>query len=142
MRRTSIVLVVLSLLSLTLFMSICGGCSGVDAKAAMSKEIDGNVGLSVSRECSTQPVSALADNAAAFNRYVEVATVNPFAYWFGPKLMLVTPGFYQSLQKAADLSNQNLRRATTRPTMTQIPEWLDNEAIWMTDVQAKKNATH
>lgn len=65
----------------------------------------------------SEAVSRVQGNAQAFRRWADTATINLFAYLFGPKEILATAKWYGHIQRNAIRAEEDAKRATTRPAL-------------------------
>lgn len=128
------------LLAGCLVMLSLASCSGLIAKPDTARQIGDDVYLMTARVGTTQPAPAIAENAVRFEFYHDTATVNLWAYLFGPKSLYVTAVIYGDLEKKAALSAEYDRRMkastqpSTQPVATNPTYWLNAEAVWMTNI--------
>jgi hypothetical protein len=126
-----------------LFLALCaglGGCTDLQAKGPMSKYIDAETLNAQVRIASTQPDVAIADNALVFDTIYGHATVNWFAYAFGPKQVFCTAVIYVDLQKKAAQGDNFRRQAATQPAETA--SWkkvLELEKTWLENIKKERD---
>lgn len=127
------------LLPVLLIGLLLAGCSGLIASHSIAPQIDTDAALMTARVTTTQPAVALADNAKAFDGYYATATINPFAFWFGPKQLLVNATIYADLQGKAIRADEYASRAASQPALVNNRSRLQMESEWMHNIKREKD---
>jgi hypothetical protein len=118
---------------------VCG-CSGLIANKEMSKVIDANAVLGTQQlaRIMAQPytveqaVPLVAANTLAFTQYRNAATMNPFAFLFGGKSILVNAAYWKELNTKSALSDEvpTWSDLFTAEDYNHVLQWQAGSLIW------------
>ncbi len=140
---------VLGVLIIALFffaLASIGGCSQVQARASTAVLIDTQAVCSQAiieqiasgQLATTQASDQVSANAAHAQAIFQKTTVNPFAYLFGPKELLASPGWYENIRMIQVVCVIDARRAETQPALA--PQYAGQEARLFLTLKAVKDA--
>ena len=112
---------------LAMFTFAVAGCSGLQARGAMSAAIDSNAAYAAQNQPAAivgsipaiQADAELAKNAVIFQSYADAATVNWFAYAFGNKTIYVNATYADLLNRTAMLGKATTQSAASQPVATK-----------------------
>jgi hypothetical protein len=117
-----------------------GGCSGLIANKEMSKVIDANAALGTQQltRIMAQPYTAeqatplIAANTLAFTQYRNAATMNPLAFLFGGKSILVNAAYWKEINTKSALSDTipTWSDQFTPEDYNHVLQWQAGSLVW------------
>lgn len=128
------------------------GCNALQVRGQMAAQMPGDTAraqaiVAAENAGNLEPQGArdyLVSAGATLGGYYGTATVNPFAYLFAGKQILVTAGFYNDIQRVALAAAENARRAaTTQPSSQPAPSEpapIASPALMLSDASAVQSA--